>query len=225
VRQDSKALKRWGLLAVIALALAAPADGATLNKRARLRQGPSKETPLLGWVDEAAAVTIEGQRSGWYLVRTPEGQAGYVWQEHLTFGPGEQAQVPMVPPGASSTTLPSGATSSTVHTTTSTSSSATVPVPPQTSSPSPLPSPPPPAGSGVELERLRGEIARLNATQQDLVQRIERGGLHALPPPISTDGSTGAALTFLTAGGFGGLLLGYLLWGWGRRDRRSRIRL
>ena len=223
MRQDSKRTLGWVLLAVTALAGIATVDAATLNKRARLRQGASKDTPLLGWVEEAVSVPIEGQRGGWYLIRTPDGQSGFIWQEHLTFAPGEQAAAGTVP---STTAAPLPTTSSTGRATTSTVSSTSIPA---FTFPTTLPpvqhSDPPADSSGPELERLRADVARLTATQQDLVQRIERGGLHAIPPPITTDGTTGAALTFLTAGGIGGLVLGYLLWGWGRRERRSRIRL
>jgi hypothetical protein len=41
--------------------------------------------------------------------------------------------------------------------------------------------------------------------------------------PLASDGSAGAAATFLLAGAFVGLVLGYGIRG--RRDRRSRVRL
>src|SRR6185503_1056461 len=75
-----------------AVALTASLSGAvTVNKRARLREGPSKDTKLLTWVEEGTAVTIEGERNGWYAVRTPDGQTGFVWQEHLRFDGAEGA--------------------------------------------------------------------------------------------------------------------------------------
>jgi hypothetical protein len=80
----------WIVLAAVAL-LAQGASAATLNKRARLREGPSKDTRLLGWVEDGTAVTLEGEQRGWYSVRTPDGQTGFIWQEHLRFDTGESA--------------------------------------------------------------------------------------------------------------------------------------
>src|SRR4029077_7379036 len=84
--------RKLGGVVLTAVALsAAVAGAASLNERARLREGPSKESKMLGYVEDGTAVTIEGQRSGWYSVRTADGQTGFIWQEHLRFDTGEAA--------------------------------------------------------------------------------------------------------------------------------------
>jgi uncharacterized protein YgiM (DUF1202 family) len=211
----------WIVLAAVAL-LAQAANAATLNKRARLREGPSKETALLGWVEEGTVVTLEGQQRGWYSVRTPDGQKGFVWQEHLHFEPGESAPAVMtvtVPTlAAAPTTLPVPL--------------PTLPlVPPTLPEARPVqadarPAPTERAEGGVmgELERLRGEIARLATAQQEMTQRLGRGGREsAPPPPMGTDGSAGAAVLFFGAGTVFGWLIGRFATG--RRERRTRLRL
>lgn len=217
----------WIVLAAVALAshaLVQSAGAATLNKRARLREGPSKDTRLLSWVEEGTAVTLEGQQRGWYSVRTADGQTGFIWQEHLRFESGESA-----PP---------------VLTITVTTS---IPVP--TTSPTPLPTLPlvppttvpearaaearpvaaeriPAEGGGVagELERLRSEVARLATAQQEMTQRLGRGGREgSAPPPMGTDGNAGAAVLFFGAGAVVGWLFGRFAAG--RRERRTRLRI
>jgi len=124
VGQRSNRKLGWVVLTAVALS-AAVAGAATLNKRARLREGPSKETRFLGWVEDGTAVTVEGQRSGWYAVRAPDGQTGFIWQEHLRFDPGEAAAAPAVttvtmPPvttATPSTALPATFPATTVVTT------------------------------------------------------------------------------------------------------------
>lgn len=193
---------------VLALAPLPASDAATLVDRARLRQGPSKDTPLLGWVDAGAAVTIESQSNGWYQIRTPDGQTGYVWQEHLSFGPGEH------PPGAlivPATVAPA------VAVTTSTS------VPPSTAAEEARPWAPtdrPDAAVMAELERLRGEVARLASAQEDLARRMKRSERLG---DSASDGTAGAAALFLAVGALVGAgLVGMLQ---RRRDRRPRLRL
>jgi uncharacterized protein YgiM (DUF1202 family) len=208
----------WLVLAAVALA-AHLANAATLINRARLREGPSKETTLLGWLDVGTVVAIEGERNGWYAVRTPDGQTGYVWRDHLRLEPSEAA------PGAEGvvTTMPP----------------ATAVPPPAAPAPAPaaLPSPVAPPAADVrspapervdaivtELERMRIEVARLATAQQELAQRVGRLGREGPGAnPIATDGSAGAAVLFFGGGAFVGWLLGRLTAG--RRERRSRIRL
>ena len=210
----------WIVLAAVAL-LAQGVDAATLNKRARLREGPSKDTRLLGWVEEGTAVTLEGQQRGWYSVRTPDGQTGFVWQEHLQFESGESAPVALAV--AVTTTAPAPTTAPL----------PTLPLVPPTV---PEARPAPPAAVDVrpgerteggvtgELERLRGEVARLVTAQQELTQRLGRGGREGgPPPPLGTDGSAGAAVLFFGAGAVVGWLFGRFAAG--RRERRTRLRL
>jgi uncharacterized protein YgiM (DUF1202 family) len=189
------------VLAAVAL-VASLTDAATLNKRARLREGPGKETRLLGWIDQGTSVEVEAERSGWYLIRSPDGQSGYVWQDHLSFQP---AVLP--PPGATATTAPPTAATSLP----TTAAADTRPSAPADND-----------GVATELERLRGEVARLVTAQQELAQRVASGSRPAVAP-IGSDGSAGAALLFFGVGAAIGWFLGRF--GPGRRDRRSRLRV
>jgi uncharacterized protein YgiM (DUF1202 family) len=200
------------VLAVVAL-VASHAAAATLNKRARMREGPSKDTALLGWVEGGTSVTLEGERNGWYAVRTPDGASGYVWQDHVALAPGERA------PG------PASATAATV-----TTLGDVVPTPPPTAAPEVRPvvaaaaerSPDPVL---PELERLRTEVSRLAKAQEELAERLPRAGTTptAPTPPLANDGSAGAAALFLAVGALVGWLFGRFAQA--RRERRSRIRI
>jgi len=243
--------RKLGWIVLAAVALTASLSGAvTLNKRARLREGPSKETKLLGWVEDGTAVTITGQRSGWYAVRAPDGQTGFIWQEHLRFDPGEAAAAPAVATittpqpttVAPTTALPATFPPTTVVTTPTTRPATTTTPRPTTPTPT-LPAIPPTTLADVrpapgdarpdanvagELERLRGEVTRLAAAQQDLLQRLGRGGGtrdggSAPPPPMGSDGTAGAAVLFFGGGAVVGWLFGRF--GPGRRERRTRLRL
>jgi len=219
--------RKLGWIVLAAVALTSSLSGAvTLNKRARLREGPSKDTRFLAWVEEGTVVTIEGERNGWYAVRTPDGQTGFLWQEHLRFDGAEGAPATLsvaTTPPAPTITLPANPAS-------------------PTASPPTLPAPPVPApevrapamerpsmeraegGVTGELERMRSEVARLATAQQELTQRLARGGQSTAPSsPIGSDGSAGAAALFFGAGAIIGWLAGRF--GPGRRDRRSRLRL
>jgi hypothetical protein len=247
VGQRSNRKLGWIVLTAVALS-AAVAGAATLNKRARLREGPSKETKLLGWVEDGTAVTIEGQRNGWYSVRAPDGQTGFIWKEHLRFESGEETGAPAVttvttpqPTTATpSTGLPATFPPTTVATT-ATTRPATTTTPKQTTST--LTAIPPTTLADIrpvpdgrldpnvasELERLRGEVTRLAAAQQDLLQRLGRGGGRdgsspvPAPPPMGSDGTAGAAVLFFGGGAVVGWLFGRF--GPGRRERRTRLRL
>jgi hypothetical protein len=209
-----------GLFVFAAVALVVSAAGAaTLVDRARLREGPSKESRQLGWVEQGTAVTIEGTRGGWYAVRTPDGQTGYVWQEHLRIDPQEAAGAPVQATPSTMGPPPTLAPSAVTPATT----------PPPTLPPAPAPAPSAvertEGGIAGELERLRGEVGRLTTAQQDLIQRLGRGdrsGGGAAPAPLGSDGSTGAAVVFFGAGAVVGWVFGRFV---GRRDRRSRLRL
>ena len=211
------------VLAVVAL-VASNATAATVNERARLREGPSKDTALLGWVDGGASVTIEGERNGWYAIRSADGTTGYVWQDHLTFAPGERAATP---PAATGERAPMAATVTT--------SPAPMQAPPSTMLPEARPTVAAERPTAVaerpdpvapELERLRDEIARLAKAQEELSQRLARGGSpsqSSQAAPLTNDGSAGAAALFLAVGAIVGWALGRLTQA--RRERRSRIRI
>lgn len=206
-RRSNRQLGRI-VLAAVAL-VASLADAATLNKRARLREGPSKETRLLGWLEGGTNVEIDAERNGWYLVRSPDGQSGYVWQDHLSFEPAAVPATAVTPSTAPPSPTPS-----------------TVPLPGTAPTPEARPGPTAPGDAALtaELERLRGEVARLATSQQDLVQRVAPGGRAGpVPTPLGGDGSAGAALLFFGAGAVVGWLFGRF--GPGRRERRARLRL
>ncbi len=203
---------RWivGLVVLAAALLPTGSGAATLADRARLREGPNKDSRLLGWVEPGTAVSVEGQRNGWYSVRTPDGQTGFVWQEHLHLEGSDAAA------GTVQTTLP---------TATSAPSIAPPPVVP-IATPAAIEARPPvertDAALTAELDRLRSEIGRLATAQQELTQRIGRGS--TVPVPVgSSDGSAAAAGIFFVFGVVVGLVIGRFTAG--RRDRRTRIRL
>jgi Bacterial SH3 domain len=216
VVRGSKPNRTWLVLAAVALVVPL-AGAATVRDRSRLREGPSKDTALLGYLEPETTVTIEGQRNGWYAVRSSDGKAGFVFQDHLRFDPGEAAAAPPLPAAAVATTTAVPATN--------------VPQaspPPTIASEQAIPGQAIASGqsaAAAEMERLRAEVARLATAQEELAQRLPRRGAGAVIPPVplGSDGSAGAAATFLLAGGLAGVIVGYLARG--RRDRRSRIRL
>ena len=188
----------WVLVAVVAI-FAPAVDAASLNKRARLRDGPSKESKLLGWIEDGTAVVVESERNGWYAVRTLDGQAGFIWQDHLRFdGTGSPAP-------AATPTAPDS--------------------PPQNVAPATEIRPiPPDISIAAELERIRAELARLATAQQELAQRTPHDGRTDGPTtPVESDGSAGAAVVFFGAGAVAGWLFGRFAPS--RRERRSRLRL
>ena len=227
---------RTGLV-LAAVALVAPlASAATLRDRARLREGPSKDTALRGYLEAETTVTVEGQRNGWYAVRSSDGKSGFVFQDHLRFDPGEAAAAPAVPAAAVAITTTGPATNvpQASPPPTIASEQAIAPgqaIPTGQAIPSSQAVPPVqavPAGqsaAAAEMERLRAEVTRLATAQEELAQRLPRRGAGAVIPPVplASDGSAGAAATFLLAGGLAGVIVGYIARG--RRDRRSRIRL
>jgi glycerol-3-phosphate acyltransferase PlsY len=93
------------LLATLLLAGWAGAESATTKERARLRQGPSAATELLGEVDAGTTLELLGESGGWRQVRTPDGKTGWVWSEHLGARPDEPKPTeparPAPPPRAS----------------------------------------------------------------------------------------------------------------------------
>jgi uncharacterized protein YgiM (DUF1202 family) len=200
----------WIVLAVAAL-LPLSASAATLVDRARLREGPAKDTRLLGWVEAGVNVEIESERNGWYSVHTPDGQSGYVWKDHLRFDATEPpaalvVATTLVTP--TSTPMPGQSAPSTVAPVVELRGVAADRADP---------------GVAGELQRLRAEIERLASAQQELTQRLARGSHDGSSVPISTDGNAGAAAVFFVVGGFVGWVVGRFTAS--RRDRRSRIRL
>jgi hypothetical protein len=231
-----KTMLGGALLLPLAFAAFAVAGEATLRVKARMRGGPAKNTALLGWVDAGVAVQIIGENRGWQQVQTPDGRTGWVWREHFV-----ALAAPTPPPAAA----PAGI----LATATAVAAPPTVP----TTVPAPPPSPnaglaeqvaalqaevaalkarTPPASD--EIERLRGELARLASGQRLLEERLG-GGTAAAPadlpvaPVVPVHGATplegpaGAAGVFLLIGGvvgwIGALIVRRI------RDRRQRIRI
>ena len=74
---------RFALPVGVLLTLAVPALGAVLKYKARLREGPTKESTLIDWVDTGTSVSVIGQAAGWYHVVLPDGRQGFIWGDHL----------------------------------------------------------------------------------------------------------------------------------------------
>jgi uncharacterized protein YgiM (DUF1202 family) len=209
-------------LPVLLLALAVPALGAVLNKKARLRDGPTRMSTLLDWVETGTPVTITGEQQGWYRVILPDGREGFVWGEHLDQkeGAGSRAAAPDAPAATDVPTREPGAASA---------------------SP-PLEAPRPATlqedlqalrsqldgysrdgglAAKADLDRLLERIDRLAKEQGELRQSLDDSVFTGMRTPI--DGSAIAGGAFLTVGGILGWVLARL--SQRRRDRRSRIRL
>jgi antitoxin (DNA-binding transcriptional repressor) of toxin-antitoxin stability system len=71
------------MLPLFLLTLAAPALGAVLNKKARFREGPTRLSNLIDWVEAGTPVTVTGEQGGWYRIVLPDARQGFVWGEHL----------------------------------------------------------------------------------------------------------------------------------------------
>jgi hypothetical protein len=190
------------------------AADATLRIKARLREGPSKQTTLLGWVEAGTVVEILEEKSGWRQIKLPDGRTGYVWGEHFTAAdaapPADDAPIAARAEAATPpSTAPTTAGGDDVRSLRSDLDA--------------LKARPEPA-TAAAVEQLRGEVSRLAAAQQELTKRLDARGpdLGGGPaPPL--DGTASAAALFLAVGGFVGWIASRLMQRW--RDRRSRIRI
>jgi hypothetical protein len=188
----------------------------TLRVKARLREGASKNTPLLGWVEAGTVVEVLEETAGWRQVRVPDGRTGYIWGEHF----------------AKSDSEPQAASGGVAEAASPPSTQPAVPDDLRSvrSDLDALRNRPEPA-SAAALEQLRGEVGRLTTAQQELVRRLDARGV-ASPaagapvgalPTTPLDGTASAAVVFLAAGAFVGWIASRLMQRW--RDRRSRIRI
>ncbi|HWP65177.1 MAG TPA: SH3 domain-containing protein [Candidatus Limnocylindria bacterium] len=200
------------MVPLLLLTLAVPALGAVLNKKARLREGPTRESTLLDWVDTGTSVSVIGEQAGWYNVVLPDGRQGFIWGEHL-----DQIEVP-ADSGAPRAATPAPAAAAT----------------PQAPRPATLQDDLQALRTQLEgysregglvakadLDRLVDRVDRLAAEQQALRESLDESVFTGMRTPV--DGSAIAGGAFLTIGGILGWALARL--SQRRRDRRSRIRL
>ena len=214
-------VRRWlveTMVPLLLLTLAVPAMGAVLNKKARLRDAPTRESTLLDWVDAGTPVTVLNQQAGWYHVVLPDGRHGFIWGEHLDqieapTAPGEDA-----PPGDAAASPPA----------------APPPAPSEAPRPATLQEDLQALRSQLDgysrdgglagkadLDRLLERVDRLAKEQEALRESLDDSVFTGMRTPV--DGSAIAGGAFLTIGAILGWTLARL--SQRRRDRRSRIRL
>ena len=186
----------------LAVASLARAESATTKERARLRQGPSAATDLLGELDSGERVDILGESGGWRQVRTADGRVAYLWGEHLQPREGE----PRAPEAQGGGPRSLSDQVRDLHDEVVT-----------------LRQRPEPA-TAADLERLRQEIDRLAAAERDLARRFDErfvpGAAPTDPPP---EGTGAFAPALLLAGAIVGFAASRVMQR--RRDHRQRSRL
>jgi hypothetical protein len=188
------------VLATLLLAASAGAESATTKERARLRQGPSAATELLGEVEAGTTLDLLGESGGWRQVRAPDGRVGYVWSEHLVARPDD------VRPGDTGRTRTIAEELRLLR-----------------DEVSALRQRPEPASASA-LERVREELARLAAAERDLARRLD----DRFVPAAVSDGSRSDAAgslwpAMLAVGGVAGFVASRVMQR--RRERRQRGRL
>ncbi len=211
-------MRRWSATGAVALPLlfalssGAEAAEATLRIKARLREGPSKQTTLLGWVEAGTVVEVVEEKSGWRRIQLPDGRGGYVWGDHFATAaaPVDGVETATTVARADAAPPPTIAAAGTPDDLRSLRAEVEA-----------LRNRP---DSAAALEQLRGEVSRLATAQQELARRLDaRGPDPAGPSSVPIEGTASAAAIFLVAGGFVGWMASRLMQRW--RDRRSRIRI
>jgi hypothetical protein len=193
------------LLATLLLATWAGAESATTKDRARLRQGPSAATELLGEVEPGTTLELLGESGGWRQVRTPDGKTGYVWSEHFAARP-DDAKAAEPGRAAAPRTIAEE-------------------VRDLRDEVSALRQRPEPA-SAAALERVRQELERLAAAERDLARRLDdRFVPGAVPADPPGDGAGALWPGLLVAGGVAGFVASRVLQHRRERRQRSRLRL
>jgi len=191
------------LLATLLLATWAGAESATTKERARLRQGPSAATELLGEIDAGTTLELLGESGGWRQVRTPDGKTGWVWSEHLGARPDEARPAeparPAPPPRSSADDLRDLREDVRA-----------------------LRERPEPA-TAAALERVRQEVERLAGAERDLARRFDDRFLPAAVPAESPGEGSALWPALLAVGAAMGFTASRMLQR--RRDRRQRGRL
>lgn len=191
-------------LAAVALLAGAATAATTVKNRARLREGPSATSHLLGELDAGTTVDVVGESEGWKRVQTPDGREGFVWGDHLADPPANPA-----PDAGRREAAASGSRSLADEIRDLRAELRQRPEP----------------ATAADLERVRSELDRLATAERDLAHRFdERGvpGAAPLDPPGESTTALSSVLVFLGGG----------LFGWAasrftqrRRDRRQRHRL
>ena len=204
------------IIPLLLLTLAVPASGAVLKYKARLREGPTKESTLLDWVDTGTSVSVIGEQSGWYHVVLPDGRQGFIWGDHL-----DQIEAPA--PSDDAAGAPPSADAAA----------------PQPAAGNPADAPRPATlqedlqalreqleregglAGKADVDRLLERVDRIAKEQEALRESLDDSVFTGMRTPV--DGSAIAGGAFLTIGGILGWMLARL--SQRRRDRRSRIRL
>jgi SH3-like domain-containing protein len=197
VKRPSRLVGAAPLLAVLLVTLAR-AESATTKERARLRQGPSASTELLGELDAGERIDVLGESGGWRQVRTADGRVGYLWSEHLARDGETRAASDAPPPRALGDQVRD-----------------------LRDDVAALRQRPDPA-TAADLERVRQELERLAAAERDLARRFDERGMPGPPDPPG-EGSGTFGPVFFVVGGIVGFAASRLLQR--RRDYRQRSRL
>jgi hypothetical protein len=193
---------------------AADAREAVLNKRARLREGPSATTALVDWVAEGTRVDVLGEDRGWRQVTLPDGRAGYIWGEHLdeagTAAPATAPTETAAPRPPEAPAEGAGRGGGVLDELRALRTDVTALRERADAQPEP------------DVERLRAEIERLALVQRDLVRRLDSRPSFPVDGG-ATDAWTGGHWLAVAGGVVGGWALSRLLQR--RRERRNRVRL
>jgi len=218
-------VRRWLVemtVPLLLLGLAVPALGAVVNKQARLREGATRFSTQIDWVQAGTQVTVTGEQEGWYRVVLPDGRQGFIWGEHLdqpegaATSPGKPAEPDPTDPPAREPTgdAPSQPLEAARPTTLQEDLQALRSQLDGYSRDGGL-------AAKADLDRLLERMDRLAKEQEELRQSLDDSVFTGMRTPI--DGSAIAGGAFLTIGGIIGWVLARL--SQRRRDRRSRIRL
>ena len=195
---------------LILLALVPPAVARTVRLRepAWLREEASKDSPLLAELPAGATLEVTGEERGWLKVETPDGRSGYVWGGHVRARSeeGPAAQEAPRPAAGGEREAPAADLAATLE---------EIKAGVQALRAAPAPA------SAEDLGKLRDEVERLAARQEELARRLAE---HGEPADASPDG-TGVAWAALALGLFVGWLLGLLTRRRRTRRHHDRIRL
>jgi hypothetical protein len=204
------------MIPLLLLTLAVPALGAVLKYKARLREGPSKESALLDWVDTGTSVSVIGEQAGWYHVMLPDGRQGFIWGDHLDQieGTAPSDEGAGAPPSADAAVPPPAAANPSEASRPATLQEDLQALRDQLDREGGL------AGK-ADLDRVLERVDRIAKEQEALRESLDDSVFTGMRTPV--DGSAIAGGAFLTIGGILGWTLARL--SQRRRDRRSRIRL